>query len=372
LVSLLWVAALDAQAAEPRARKPVRLPDIPGYRTVKCDFHIHTVFSDGSVWPDVRVEEAWREGLDAIAITDHLEYQPHKGDLSTNHNRSFEIARSAGDTVQVTVIRGSEITRDMPPGHLKALFLSDARRLKTEAWRDAVAEASAQNAFIFWNHPGWRGQQEDGLAKWYPEHSELLDRGQLHGIEVVNGEEYYPEAHRWCLEKRLTLLSNSDIHSALNLEYAVHDGDHRPLTLVFARDTGPAAIREALFDRRTAVYSGNRLIGDEKFLRPVFDRSVRLLASEVRIKGTGRVYLQIQNDSEVTFELVRLAEVEGLTLPERLSLYGGRTSLFAVRGLTDQPAGRRDVRARYRVTNLLVAPDQGMEVELVFVVTAEP
>ncbi len=163
--------------AHDRARTPVRIPDLPGYRTLKCDFHIHTVFSDGKVWPDIRAEEAWREGLDAIAITDHIEYQPHKADLPTAHNRSFEIARPHGEALQLLVIRGSEITRDMPPGHLNAIFLSDARALEVEHWRDAVAEAHRQGAFIFWNHPGWTGQQPDGVARWYPEllhHAELL------------------------------------------------------------------------------------------------------------------------------------------------------------------------------------------------------
>ena len=57
-------------------RKIVNLPDLPGYVTLKCDFHMHTVFSDGNVWPTVRVGEAYRDGLDAIAITDHIEYSP--------------------------------------------------------------------------------------------------------------------------------------------------------------------------------------------------------------------------------------------------------------------------------------------------------
>lgn len=54
-----------------RYRSAVNVPDVPGYLTLKCDFHIHTVFSDGKVWPTVRSEEAWREGLEAIAITEH-------------------------------------------------------------------------------------------------------------------------------------------------------------------------------------------------------------------------------------------------------------------------------------------------------------
>ena len=75
-----------------QVRNEIRVPDPEGYRTLKCDFHIHTVFSDGLVWPTVRVDEAYREGLDAIALTEHLEYRPHRQDIIASHNRSYEIA----------------------------------------------------------------------------------------------------------------------------------------------------------------------------------------------------------------------------------------------------------------------------------------
>jgi predicted metal-dependent phosphoesterase TrpH len=125
------------------ATLPIMIPDIPGYLTLKCDFHIHTVFSDGHVWPAVRSEEAWREGLDAIAITDHIERQPHKKDVNTNHNRSYEIARGPGAELDLMVIRGSEITRGMPPGHLNAIFLEDSEALAVPEWRDSIRAAHA-------------------------------------------------------------------------------------------------------------------------------------------------------------------------------------------------------------------------------------
>ncbi len=53
---------------DPQKREIINIPDVKGYKTLKCDFHQHTVFSDGQVWPGVRVQEAWREGLDVIAI----------------------------------------------------------------------------------------------------------------------------------------------------------------------------------------------------------------------------------------------------------------------------------------------------------------
>lgn len=350
----------------------MRVPDIPGFKTLKCDFHIHTVFSDGSVWPNIRAEEAWREGLDAIAITDHIEYQPHKADLPTNHNRSFEIAKPHGDDLKLIVIRGSEITRKMPPGHMNAIFLSNVEPLDTEEWRDAAAAAKQQGAFVFWNHPGWTGQQPDGIARWYPEHTELVENGMLHGIEVVNSREYYPEAHRWCIEKNLTMLSNSDIHNPLNLDYAVHAGDHRPITLVFARENTAESIREALFDRRTAVYSGHQLIGDKKFLRPIFDASISIRNPEITLRGKRRVYVQVHNDSDINYELAADGRPEDVSAPKQLTLLAGKAVLLELRGTSDTATGTRTIRLPYRVTNLLIGPEEPMLVQLELRVQFQP
>lgn len=349
----------------PRVRTPVNIPDVPGYRTLKCDFHIHTVFSDGAVWPDVRSEEAWREGLDAIAITDHIEYQPHKEDLPTSHERSYEIARPRGEVLRVTVIKGSEITREMPPGHINAIFLDAITPLDVEDWRDAIAGANDQGGFVFWNHPGWTGQQPDGVARWYPEHTELVEEGLLHGIEVANAREYYEEAHRWCLEKGLTMMSNSDVHNPIHLDYYVHDGDHRPLTLVFARENSAESIREALFERRTAVYTGNLLIGEERFVRPIFEASVEVLNPVVTIPGDNLRYLQIQNRSDIDYELSRgSAGSELVSVPEELVLEGGKTVLLPLRGRQEDRTARETVTLSFLVENVLLAPGEGMPIEI--------
>jgi hypothetical protein len=330
---------------------------------LKCDFHIHTVFSDGLVWPTVRAEEGWREGLDAIAITDHLEYQPHKEDVSTNHNRAFEVARPHGASLNLIVIRGSEITRKMPPGHLNAIFLTNSAALAVEDWRIAVAEAHRQGAFIFWNHPGWEAQlQNDGVVRWHPEHTELVEQGLLRGIEVVNGRSYYPEAFRWALEKPLVLMSTSDIHNPLNLDYHVHGGDHRPLTLVFARERTAEAIREALFARRTAVYSAERLLGDEQFLRPIFERSVSVQNAPITLPGKDGILVQIHNASDVPFSLEQGGTDEYVTFPQALRLPAHKTVLAEVKSTSDTRQGHKKIFLRYRVSNLLTAPDRPLEV----------
>jgi hypothetical protein len=103
--------AVDAQLD---SRREVKIPDIPGYLTLKCDLHMHTIFSDGLVWPTVRVDEAWREGLDVIAISDHIEYTPFKDDVNIRFGRAYEIAKPMADMYGMILIQSAEITRRMP------------------------------------------------------------------------------------------------------------------------------------------------------------------------------------------------------------------------------------------------------------------
>ncbi|MDP2423749.1 MAG: histidinol-phosphatase, partial [Bacteroidales bacterium] len=138
--------------------KKIIIPDIPGYVTLKGDFHTHTVFSDGEVWPTVRIDEAVREGLDVIAITDHIEYRPHLSDVPSDHNRSYDIAKLHAGKHNVILIKGAEITRSMPPGHFNALFITDAAALAKDDFKAVIKEVKKQGGFIIWNHPGWKAQ----------------------------------------------------------------------------------------------------------------------------------------------------------------------------------------------------------------------
>lgn len=371
-VVLAFTILVSLQAEVIPARTPIQIPDIPGYLTLKCDFHIHTVFSDGGVWPTVRVEEAWREGLDAIAITDHIEYQPHKDDIPTNHARSYEIAKAPGDAIGMIVIRGSEVTRKMPPGHINAIFLQSNAPLDTEDWRDALKIASDQGAFIFWNHPGWTGQQPDGLARWYPEHTELFDKHLIHGIEVVNWRDYYPEVHRWALEKNLTMMGNSDVHDPIGMGVATNHQERRPITLVFAREKTPEAIKEALAAHRTAVLFEDMLIGRREYLEPIFKASIKVLNPSVTVKGKGLAYVQITNTSDVDYQLVGENRFDEITGSSRLVLYGGKTMRLQVRGTSETTTGKKSFELKYTVKNLKVTPEEGLPVTIPVEVTFMP
>ena len=264
-------------------RREIELPNLPGYQTLKCDLHTHTMFSDGSVWPPVRVDEAWRQGLDAIAVTDHIEYQPHKDDVPTNFNRSYELAAGRAREADLLFPKGAEITRDTPPGHFNAIFLKEIDPLATDDLVEAIGRANEQGAFVFWNHQGWKGSEK---GRWLDVHTTLYEKKYLHGMEVCNGDEYYPEAHAWCLEKGLTMLGNSDIHDP-DLRRQSTAADHRTMTLVMAKERTLDGLKEALVAGRTAVWYHEQLIGRREILEPLFAgvRSRRDAASAFGQRG---------------------------------------------------------------------------------------
>ena len=95
-ISILIIAISQiaiSQHTHSKTGRSISFPNIKGYLTVVCDLHTHSVFSDGSVWPNIRVTEAQKDGLDAIAVTEHIEYQSQKEDIpNIDRNRSYELA----------------------------------------------------------------------------------------------------------------------------------------------------------------------------------------------------------------------------------------------------------------------------------------
>lgn len=341
--SLVGFLVLAAPCAHAQTRREIRFPDIPGYRTLKCDFHAHTVFSDGAVWPTVRVDEAWRLGLDAIAITDHVEYQPHKDDVSTRRNRSYELAAGRAQERDVILVRGAEITRDTPPGHFNAIFVEDVEALAVEDLLEVFARANAQGAFVFWNHHEWKGPE---LGVWTDFHTTVWEKKWLQGIELANGPTYYPQAHRWAIEKGLVLVGNSDIHDPdLSERYTAES--HRTLTLAFAKERTLAALKEAVFAGRTAVWYQGQVLGSEEWLAPLFRASVRVEPPHLRVSNA--VFAKVANDCDLDIQLER----RGALGPAAILLRARSVTLLKVG--TAEP--KKALALEYAAKNLVVGPD---------------
>jgi len=291
--------------------RSIKFPDIPGYQTLSCDFHIHTVFSDGSVWPDIRVQEALRDGLDAISMTEHLEYQPHIEDIPhPDRNRSHEVALAEAQDHDLLVIRGTEITRDMPPGHSNAIFIKDANKLMDSDPMKVFEEANKQGAFIFWNHPNWTAQRKDGIATLTDLHKDLIKRGWLHGIEVVNDLTYSDEALQIALDEDIAIVGTSDIHGLVDWQYGIQDGGHRPVMLVFSTEKSEAGIKAGMEAGRTVAYFNDLLVGKEAYLKPLFEASLKVNSASyegessvlrVEIENLSNAKILLDNESSYSF-----------------------------------------------------------------------
>lgn len=309
-------------------QKKINFPDVDGYKVLVCDPHIHTVFSDGGVWPTMRVEEGIREGLDVVSITDHLEYQPHKEDIPhVNRNRGYELAKAFANDNQILIINGSEVTRSMPPGHVNAIYLQDANLLLKDDPIEVIREASKQGAFIFWDHPSWPTKGEDGGVTLTDMHQQLLKEGLIHGIEVINGNNYYEDAVDLALKHNLAMIGSSDVHGLTEWDYSLSLGNHRPVTLILAKEKTEESVKEALLARRTVAWHNSLLAGPDKYVTPLLNSIIQVQSAHYRgsvhmgeatimsivIENNSEVTLTLENASPYTFQ----QSLETVVLPPR-------------------------------------------------------
>lgn len=354
IIALLFAGTiLFAHDSEHRGRV-INFPNIPGYLTLKCDFHQHTVFSDGSVWPTIRVQEAEKDGLDAMALTEHLEYQPHKSDIPhPDRNRAFQIAAEEAKKTKLIIVNGSEITRRMPPGHSNAIFITDANTLLVSDSIEVFREAKRQGAFVFWNHPNWLGQSKTGIATLSDVHKFLLKEKLLDGIEVVNDVTYSDEALQIALDYNLTVMGSSDIHGLIDWDYSVPEGGHRPITLVFAKERTVESLKEALFARRTAVWFNNTLIGREEFLVPLIKQSLTISSATYQEKKTV-LNITIENSSDAEYLLQNISEYTFHKHSDVVSLKPHEATTLEVKTVDE----KNNVRLTFSVLNAVTAPKQ--------------
>ena len=372
--------------------RTMSFPDTKEYLTISTDLHTHSVFSDGHVWPNIRVAEARKDNIDVLAITEHLEYQPHIMHIPhENRNAAYIEAKRSASGTDLIVINGSEITREMPPGHINAIFVKDAnklykfdQKLLPEAKEliqeraqgaelpeeqmqvienyalgnlypplEALKEAKNQGAFVFWNHPMWGSQASDGIARLDEMHKEFITKDLLHGIEIVNTGTYSEEAFNIALENNLALIGTSDVHDLIEWDYDAHNNEHRPVTLVFAKERNEASIKEALFDRRTVVVFKDRLIGKSEHLLPLLESIISISSNGYR-KGTQILKIEILNNSSANMVLENLSEFNFADSDDLISIPKNGKDTLQVKTL--EVLNNLDLK--FRILNALTATKQ--------------
>ncbi len=298
-------------------RKEVVLPMVNGYNVYKADLHTHTIFSDGQVHPKYRVLEAWVDGLDVMAVTEHVEYRPNetmmvdylkkyvseKYPKAINYSVGAKAATEEGIMVDlnycvkesqkeakaygITIIPGCEITRDgTTVGHFNALFTTDNNTIYDPNPVQAVRNAKAQNALVMHNHPGWRKTSLDMTET----EATVYGEGLVDGVEVMNGAEFYPGIIDRVQERGLFISANSDIHRTTASDYKL-TGHLRPMTLILAKDKSLESLREALEADRTLALAFDTVCGEEQLLKDFFVAGMKTTVVRTDSKGVSTVML---------------------------------------------------------------------------------
>lgn len=367
-----------------------KFPDIPGYQTLKADFHVHTVFSDDTTWPTVRVDEADFDGLDVISITDHMDARHQKQTLNgifnkdnVDRNTSYEIARAAAKKYGIIVIHGGELTRGKAifPGHFNTHFIADGNAIadaaevhdgkypdpvevETKAIFAGLKEARRQNAFIVWNHPDWE-RQAHNETKWWPIHTQLLKEGLFDGIEIINRfTGFDSEAFHWAIEKDLAIVTGTDCHKPMFQWVDYEKGEYRPMTLLFATERSEKGVREALDAHRTVCFCDGCMYGRAEYLEPLFKACLEITNIKYSEK---KVTFNVKNNSSVPMVLTKAPGSEKVVYPRLIRINEGEELSFTIYGLDNtKPIGVNEFDMNLYVENFLTDVDTPLVVSYHF------
>ena len=160
----------------------------------------------------------------------------------------------------------------------------------------AIRNARAQGALITHNHPGWERTTCD-MSEFQ---KKIYDAGLVDGVEITNGSSFYPDIVRRCVERKLYMVSATDIHAATSNVYGKHNF-YRDMTLIFAKDKSEKSIKKALLSQRTLGYCGGNIIGEKSLLEKVFQASVTAKYIATSKKG---VQIALTNHTSFDYTLV--------------------------------------------------------------------
>lgn len=292
------------------SRGEIILPNVNGYTPYRADLHMHSSLTDGVVNIKGRMEEAWRDGLDVIAATEHLSIrivpdkvgQPTPESAKTKRGakaaKAVEDAPKYAEDFGLLVIPGVELTGDAyTQGHFNAFFITEIKELYDYDPMQSLRNARQQGALIMHNHPGWRHPTLDMTEFEKQAYAEKL----IDGIELMNGPYFYPRSFATAKQHKLFTTSNTDIHAASSHIYR-ENGHLRNMTLIFAKELSLSSMREALEARRTLCYAFGTLAGEEKLLKDFFKASIETkMLSENEKKGSQRIMLT--NKSSLPYTL---------------------------------------------------------------------
>lgn len=237
LAAILAATAVGTAADRPAPAHPQTMD---GYQVLAADFHVH-VFPFG--WSPLSVREtlleAAQEGLDAVAITPHV--QTWQADIALLAPR---MSRSP------IVIKSEEVTT--PKFHVLAIGIDETIPNRMSL-NDTIDEIHRQRGIAIAAHPYrvvWQHYDAASLRK--------LDGSEVVRPEAQERESLAGELREFHAKAALTAFGDSDYHGIGRV------GASR--TYVFATERTARGVMDAVRAGRTVVYDRNRAYGDPALL----------------------------------------------------------------------------------------------------------
>ena len=243
-----WLDVLDGGERLARLSCYVAPPKLHARRPLRCDFHIHTLYSDGKSSPAEMAVRGRELGLDVAVITDHNAYPASLEAMAEVARLGLNVVTGPGEEVSGPNWHLLSVGADAAIyalGQESGAFLNEAE-WKYEAMHWAIRAIQAHGGRAYLAHPYWSVERGFHLpSPWY---DRVLEEGLLDGVELLGDvlhENNFRSLARYrdflAAGGRIPILGNSDTHRRGHT-YGTY------WTLVWAEEPTLAGVLDAIAD----------------------------------------------------------------------------------------------------------------------------
>jgi hypothetical protein len=145
------------------------------------------------------------------------------------------------------------------------------------------------------------------------------------------------------------------------------NGQHRVVTLIFAKEKTLESLREAMDARRTAVFAEGMVYGREQELKPLFDACVLVKNVRWTAKGVG---FTLHNVSSIPIRLTKAPGAEKFAYWRNLSIPPFSSVSVSINSVVDEKVQSKldpsinEVFANFFVETFHVGADKPLKVSI--------
>jgi predicted metal-dependent phosphoesterase TrpH len=181
-----------------------------------CDLHTHSVYSDGTYTPAEIIDEAIRNGLSAVALTDHNTVDGLPDFIAAARGKDIKVVPGAEFSVDHNGIELHILGLFITPEHFDkvAKLMSDVNRKKEES--NIVLIESLSRAGYPLNYEEIKAKTPNGMINRSQIADALIEKGYFSSKNECFNSILSPQAGHYKEPKRLTALEIISFIKSIN------------------------------------------------------------------------------------------------------------------------------------------------------------